>query len=166
MNWINNVVRPKLRSFLTTKRDVPDDLWKKCPETGQMVFHKDLEANQFVYPGSNYHERMSAPQRLAHTFDDGEFVKVALRPVVQDPLKFRDGKRYTDRLKESRAATGLEDAVLVGEGKIEGKIELIHTLEELLGRVPSEASQLKSTTLEELQKTVTELQSQLRSRMA
>jgi acetyl-CoA carboxylase carboxyl transferase subunit beta len=120
VNWINNVVRPKIRSFLTTKRDVPDDLWKKCPETGQMVFHKDLEANQFVYPGSNYHERMTAPQRLAHTFDDGEYTKVALKPVPQDPLKFRDGKRYTDRLRDARASTGLEDAVLVAEGKIAG----------------------------------------------
>lgn len=120
MNWINNVVRPKIRSFLTTKRDVPDDLWKKCPETGQMVFHKDLEANQFVYPGSNYHERMTAPQRLAHIFDDGEFTKVALRPVPADPLRFRDGKRYTDRIKDARAATGLEDAVLIGEGALEG----------------------------------------------
>ena len=120
MNWINNVVRPKIRSFLTTKRDVPDDLWKKCPETGQMVFHKDLEANQFVYPGSNYHERMTAPQRLAHVFDDGEYTKVAVKPVPQDPLRFRDGKRYTDRLKDARANTGLEDAVLIGEGVVGG----------------------------------------------
>jgi acetyl-CoA carboxylase carboxyl transferase subunit beta len=121
VNWINNVVRPKIRSFLTTKRDVPDDLWKKCPETGQMVFHKDLEANQFVYPGSNYHERMSAPQRLAHVFDDAAYTKVALKPVGQDPLRFRDGKRYTDRLKDARANTGLEDAVLVGEGTLDGR---------------------------------------------
>ncbi len=121
MNWINNIVRPKIRSLLTTKRDVPDDLWRKCPETGQIVFHKDLEANQFVYPGSNYHERMTAPQRLAHLFDDGEYTRLVLRAVTQDPLRFRDGKRYTDRLKDARASTGLEDAVLVGEGKLEGK---------------------------------------------
>ena len=64
MNSINNVVRPKIRSFLTTKREVPDNLWVKCPETGQMVFYKDLEANQFVVPGSNYHMRMGADARL------------------------------------------------------------------------------------------------------
>ncbi|MFN3867886.1 MAG: acetyl-CoA carboxylase carboxyl transferase subunit beta, partial [Hyphomicrobiaceae bacterium] len=75
-NWINNVVRPKIRSFLTTKRDVPDDLWKKCPETGQMVFTKDLEANQFVFPGSEYHDRMTAPQRLASLFGDGGYTTV------------------------------------------------------------------------------------------
>ena len=73
VNWINNVVRPKISGLLsTTKRDVPDNLWVKCPETGQMVFYKDLEANQFVVPGSNYHMRMSAVQRLNHVFDGGD----------------------------------------------------------------------------------------------
>ena len=121
MNWINNVVRPKIRSFLTTKRDVPDNLWVKCPESGQMVFYKDLEANQFVVPGSNYHMRMAADVRLQHLFDGGHYERVPLPPVPQDPLKFRDGKkRYTDRLKEARAVTEFEDAVLVGEGKVDG----------------------------------------------
>ena len=79
MNWINNVVRPKIRSFLTTKREVPDNLWVKCPETGQMVFYKDLEANQFVVPGSNYHMRMGADLRLAQLFDNGEYSKSRCR---------------------------------------------------------------------------------------
>ncbi|MGZ5822357.1 MAG: acetyl-CoA carboxylase, carboxyltransferase subunit beta, partial [Hyphomicrobium sp.] len=73
MNWINNVVRPKIRSFLTTKREVPDNMWVKCPETGQMVFYKDLEANQFVVPGSNFHMRMGSDLRLAQLFDNGEY---------------------------------------------------------------------------------------------
>jgi acetyl-CoA carboxylase carboxyl transferase subunit beta len=120
VNWISNVVRPRIRSFLTTKREVPDNLWVKCPETGQMVFCKDLEANQFVIPGSDYHMRMGAQVRLAHTFDDGVYELVALPAVPTDPLKFRDGRRYTDRLKDARAATQMEDAVLVGEGKIGG----------------------------------------------
>ena len=121
MNWINNVVRPKIRSFLTTKRDVPDNLWVKCPESGQMVFYKDLEANQFVFPGSGYHERMSAPARLRHFFDDGEFVKVPVNSVPADPLRFRDSRRYSERLKDARGETELEDSVLVGEGKLEGR---------------------------------------------
>ena len=122
MNWINNVVRPKISGLLSTaKRDVPDNLWVKCPETGQMVFYKDLEANQFVVPGSNYHMRMGADQRLRHLFDGGEFKTVAVRSVQQDPLKFRDGRKYTDRLKDARAETKLEDAVLVGEGLLDGQ---------------------------------------------
>ena len=121
MNWINNVVRPKIRSFLTTKREVPDNLWVKCPETGQMVFYKDLEANQFVVPGSNYHMRMGAEARLQQLFDDGEYEKVAVAEVSLDPLKFRDGRRYTDRLRDAKTSTDLDDAVLVGEGRLDGQ---------------------------------------------
>ena len=120
MNWINNVVRPKISGLLSTaKRDVPDNLWVKCPETGQMVFYKDLEANQFVVPGSNHHMRMDSQQRLHHLFDGGEYKVVAVPSVQQDPLKFRDGRKYTDRLRDAKTATKLEDAVLVGEGQLE-----------------------------------------------
>ncbi len=121
MNWINNVVRPKIRSFLTTKREVPDNLWIKCPETGQMVFYKDLEANQFVVPGSDFHMRMASDVRLQHLFDGGNFTRVPVPSVPLDPLKFRDGKkRYTERLRDAKAETSLEDAVLIGEGKLDG----------------------------------------------
>jgi acetyl-CoA carboxylase carboxyl transferase subunit beta len=120
VNWINNVVRPKIRSFLTTKREVPENLWVKCPETGQMVFYKDLEANQFVVPGSNYHMKMNARARLAHLFDGASFEIVPSPTVAQDPLRFRDGRRYTDRLKDARTKTGLDDAVLIGEGALDG----------------------------------------------
>jgi acetyl-CoA carboxylase carboxyl transferase subunit beta len=118
MNWIANVVRPKIRSFL--RREVPENLWVKCPETGQMVFYKDLEANQFVIPGSNYHMRMGAAARLKALFDDGAFEDVALPEVALDPLKFRDERRYTDRLKDARAKTGLADAVKVAVGRLDG----------------------------------------------
>jgi acetyl-CoA carboxylase carboxyl transferase subunit beta len=120
VNWINNI-RPKIRSLLTTKRDVPENLWVKCPDTGQMVFYKDLEANQFVIPGSNHHMRMDAHKRLQHLFDGGQFEIVPVRDVAQDPLKFRDGKRYSDRLRTSKGDTDLQDAVLVGEGTLEGQ---------------------------------------------
>ncbi len=121
MNWINNVVRPKISGLLSTaKREVPDNLWVKCPETGQMVFYKDLEANQFVVPGSNYHMRMGAQQRMQHLFDGGDYRTVPVPAVHQDPLKFRDGRKYTERLKDAKIATKLEDAILVGEGQLEG----------------------------------------------
>jgi acetyl-CoA carboxylase carboxyl transferase subunit beta len=122
VNWISNYVRPKIRSLLpSSKRQMPDNAWVRCPESGQMVHHKDLEANQFVIPGSNYHVRMTAQQRFQHLFDGGEYLKVPVRDVAQDPLKFRDGRRYTERLKTDKAATGLDDAVLVGEGWLEGQ---------------------------------------------
>ena len=121
MNWISNVVRPRITSFLTTKREIPDNMWVKCPVSGQMVFYKDLEANQFVVPGSDHHMRMRADARLAHLFDDGKFDAVALPEVPSDPLKFRDGRRYTDRIKDARTNTELKDAVLVGEGALDGR---------------------------------------------
>ncbi len=117
MNWISNVVRPKIRSFL--RREVPENLWVKCPETGQLVFYKDLEANQFVIPTSNYHMRMSAAARLKALFDEGEFEDIAVPEVAADPLKFRDERRYAERLKDARAKTGLDDAVKLGFGRLE-----------------------------------------------
>ncbi len=119
MNWINNVVRPKIRGLLQ-KREMPDNLWVKCPETGQMVFHKDLEANQFVVPGSGYHMRIGAEARLKLIFDGGKFEKIPVPEVPVDPLKFRDERRYIDRLKDARAKTGMNDAVLAGIGTIDG----------------------------------------------
>src|SRR5882672_10847748 len=119
MNWISNVVRPKIRSFLQ-RRDVPENLWVKCPETGQLVFHKDVEANQWVIPNSNYHMRMGAAARLKSVFDGETWLDIALPEVAADPLKFRDERRYQDRLKDARAKTGLKDAVKLGFGKLDG----------------------------------------------
>ena len=117
MNWISNVVRPKIRSFL--RRETPENLWIKCPDTGQLVFYKDVEANQFVIPSSNYHMRISAGVRLKSLFDGGEFEDIAMPEVPVDPLKFRDERRYADRLKDARTKTGLADAMKVGLGKLD-----------------------------------------------
>ncbi|RYC29275.1 acetyl-CoA carboxylase carboxyltransferase subunit beta [Lichenibacterium minor] len=121
MSWINNVVPPKIRSFLITKKDTPENLWVKCPDSGQLVFHKDLENNLFVVPGSDFHMKMDAKARLATTFDDGRWDEIAVGDVLSDPLRFRDEKRYVDKLKEARTKTGLADAVKLGAGKLEGR---------------------------------------------
>jgi acetyl-CoA carboxylase carboxyl transferase subunit beta len=119
MNWISNVVRPKIRNLLN-RREVPENLWLKCPETGQLVFYKDVEANQFVIPGSNYHMRMNATSRLKSMFDGETWLDIAVPAVPVDPLKFRDERRYTERLKDARAKTGMNDAIKLGLGKLEG----------------------------------------------
>jgi len=118
MNWISNVVPPKIRSFL--KRETPENLWVKCPDSGQLVFHKDLENNLYVVPGSGYHMRIPVRARLANLFDGGHYDEIPTPEVPVDPLKFRDVKRYTDRLKDYRAKTGCSDAVLLTRGAIEG----------------------------------------------
>src|SRR5262245_62221148 len=84
-----------------------------------MVFYKDLEANQFVIPGSNYHMRMSATARLKSLFDGETWSEIGVPDVPADPLKFRDERRYADRLKDARAKTGMKDAVKLGFGRIE-----------------------------------------------
>ncbi|WP_417307899.1 acetyl-CoA carboxylase, carboxyltransferase subunit beta [Devosia sp.] len=121
MNWINNVVRPRIRSFLKPKDTGSENLWIKDPESGEMVFYRDLEANMWVVPNSNYHMKMKATDRLASFFDGGHYTKVAVPAVAQDPLKFRDSQKYTDRLKAQRQKTGTEDSVTVATGKLFGQ---------------------------------------------
>jgi len=119
MNWITNYVRPKINSMLG-RREMPENLWIKDPESGEMVFHKDLESNQWVIPSSGHHMKISARERLKNFFDGGRYDSLESPKVGVDPLKFRDEKRYTDRLREAKTKTGLEDAILTGLGTIEG----------------------------------------------
>ncbi|MGE0845447.1 MAG: acetyl-CoA carboxylase, carboxyltransferase subunit beta [Flavobacteriaceae bacterium] len=120
MNWITNRLRPGFRNLLSPKRDVPENLWVKCPETGEMVFHRDLVANLYVIPGSGYHMRMPVDARLATFFDGGEYAAIDMPAVPHDPLRFRDERRYADRLKDARAKTGREDAVTLADGRLDG----------------------------------------------
>lgn len=120
MNWIRNFVRPKIRSLLGQKRDTPENMWIKDPESGQMVFYRDLENNQFVFPGSEHHHRMPADARMKATFDNGEWEKIAFPTVAVDPLKFRDERKYADRLKEAKAKAEAEDSIRAGYGKVDG----------------------------------------------
>jgi acetyl-CoA carboxylase carboxyl transferase subunit beta len=119
LSWISNAV-PKIRNLLQ-RREVKENLWVKCPETGQLVFHKDVEANQWVIPGSNYHMRMGASPRLKSIFDGETWFDIAVPDVTVDPLKFRDERRYADRLKDARAKTGMNDAIKLGFGRLEGQ---------------------------------------------
>jgi acetyl-CoA carboxylase carboxyl transferase subunit beta len=117
VSWITDVA-PKIKTLF--KRDAPDNLWIKCPDSGQVVFQKDVEANQWVIPGSGHHMRLSALQRLTLTFDEDQWTDVPGPDGEADPLRFRDTKRYSDRLKEARTKTGLADAIKVGTGTVEG----------------------------------------------
>jgi acetyl-CoA carboxylase carboxyl transferase subunit beta len=121
MNWITNFVRPKINSMLGRPAvDTPENLWIKCPETGEMVFHKELEANKWVIPNSGYHMKMPARERLRDLFDDGAYEALPQPKVAQDPLRFRDSKKYTDRIRDSKAKTGQEDTILSGVGRVRG----------------------------------------------
>lgn len=128
MSWLTNVIRPKIRA-LVGKTDVPENLWHKCGNCGQMLFHRELEQNQFVCNYCDHHMRISARQRLGMLFDDGEFTEIELPTAAVDPLKFRDRKRYTERLKDAQAKTELSDAVIVAHGSIWGHKAVIVALD-------------------------------------
>jgi acetyl-CoA carboxylase carboxyl transferase subunit beta len=114
MNWITEALPPKIRSFL--KRETPENLWVKCPESGQLVFHKEVEQNLWVVPGSGHHLRMPAQARLEMLYDGSKWEELPTPDVQLDPLKFRDVKRYADRLKDYRAKTERPDCVRLTQG--------------------------------------------------
>jgi acetyl-CoA carboxylase carboxyl transferase subunit beta len=119
MSWLTNFVRPKIRA-LVRKTEVPDNLWDTCPSCGKMIFHRDLEANQRVCTHCGHHMRLPAKRRLETLFDDGAYARIELPKTIQDPLKFRDQKKYADRLKAAREKTGEQDAILVAHGRLGG----------------------------------------------
>ncbi len=124
MSWLNEFVRPKIRA-LVGKKDVPDNLWHKCPSCEQMLFHRELADNLHVCHACGHHLRLSAKDRMRFLLDDGAFERVVLASVTPDPLKFRDSRRYTDRLKNAQAKSGEDEAIVVGHGTIGGQPAVI-----------------------------------------
>lgn len=117
--WLSRIA-PGVRN-LVAKRETPENLWVKCPDTGEMIYRSDLEAALWVTP-SGHHMRIGAEQRLRYTFDDGRYEKIEPpKGVVDDPLKFPDTKPYMERLKAARKQTGAQDSMTSGYGEIEGQ---------------------------------------------
>ncbi len=128
MSWLTEFVRPKIRN-LFARRDVPDNLWQQCPACQQMIFARELAANLKVCPHCGHHMRASATERLSWTFDANAFTRIELPKVPTDPLRFRDSKRYADRLKEARDKSHLDDALAVAHGTIEGQSAVVAAME-------------------------------------
>ncbi len=120
MNWLTNLIRPRIRSLVEPK-DVPDNLWQKCASCEGMLFHRDLKENLNVCYHCGHHLRITVKERLAILFDEGRYEKLELPQVAHDPLKFKDRKKYTDRLRETQAKTGLKDAITVAKGTVDGQ---------------------------------------------
>jgi acetyl-CoA carboxylase carboxyl transferase subunit beta len=128
MSWLTEFVRPRIRTLLG-QREVPDNLWSQCPACQQMVFTKELEKNLRVCMHCGHHMRGTALERLAWTFDEAAFTRIELPKVPADPLGFRDSKKYTDRLKEARGKTGLDDAIVVAHGTVGGAPAVVAAME-------------------------------------
>lgn len=118
MNWITDFVRPKVKK-VTTKEEIADNLWIKCPVCGQMLFSKELKKSMYVCTKCGHHLRLFVDKRLKMLFD-GEYNEIALPHMKEDPLKFKDSKRYIDRLRTYRKNTGSNDAIRVAHGEIGG----------------------------------------------
>ena len=119
MNWLTNFVRPKIQS-LVRPREVPDNLWDKCANCGHMIFHRDLVKSLSVCPQCGHHMRLAVKARLDMLFDGGLWQRIELAKSLADPLKFRDTKRYADRLKDAQGKTAEQDAIIVAHGRIGG----------------------------------------------
>jgi len=127
MNWLTNYVRPRFRALVRSsgKPEVPENLWHQCQSCERMIFHRDLEANQRVCPHCNHHMRVGPDYRFTSLFDEGSWAKIELPKAPVDPLKFRDSKRYSDRLKEAQAKTRAHDALEAAHGRIDGMAGVI-----------------------------------------
>jgi acetyl-CoA carboxylase carboxyl transferase subunit beta len=119
MSWLSDFVRPRIQR-LVKPREVPDNLWDKCPQCGHMIFHRDMAKTQSVCPHCDHHLRLTVKARLDLLFDNASYQRIELPKAVVDPLKFKDSKRYADRLKESQAKTSEQDAIIVAHGEIGG----------------------------------------------
>ena len=117
MNWITNYVRPRINSIFS-RREVPENLWSKCDDCGTMLFHRELADNLQVCTNCGHHMAITPRARFAALFDGGIFVEVKVPEPIVDPLKFRDTKKYPDRIKEARNTSGEREAMLVAEGEI------------------------------------------------
>ncbi len=118
MSWLERI-RPKIRALVSTSREVPENLWVKCPACGQMIFHRELAANLHVCTHCGHHMKLGAKDRLAMLFDGGLFQTIEPAKIVADPLRFRDRKRYGDRLREAAADRPPNtDAIIVAHGTV------------------------------------------------
>jgi acetyl-CoA carboxylase carboxyl transferase subunit beta len=134
MSWLSNVVRPKLQQLVGGQREIPEDLWQKCPKCEQMIFHRELEKNLRVCAHCQHHLRLKVGERLKMLFDDGRFEPIVLPALPSDPLRFRDLRRYPERLKEAQAKTGQNEALAVARGTIGGHAAVVAALDfEFLG---------------------------------
>lgn len=128
MSWLDNYVRPRIQQ-LVRRAPSPQDLWRQCDDCTQMIFHRDLEQAMMVCPNCGHHMRIGAEQRFKLLLDDGSREDLVLPQVVLDPLKFRDQKRYTERLKDAHNKNGAGDALKAASGTIEGVPAVVAVLD-------------------------------------
>lgn len=127
MNWLTDFVRPKIKK--TAPIEIADNLWVKCPECGKMLFSKELKKSLYVCTRCGHHLRLFVDKRLRLLFDNGEYNEIELPHLKEDPLKFKDSKKYTDRLRTYRKSTGHDDAIRIAKGEIGGITSVVAVMD-------------------------------------
>jgi acetyl-CoA carboxylase carboxyl transferase subunit beta len=130
MNWISNYVRPKINAIFS-KKDTPENLWQKCPSCAMMLFHREVKDALCVCNGCGHHMHIPPKERLLNLFDGGIYSRIDYEDVIEDPLNFKDTKKYTDRMKETRKKTGEKDAMLLTVGDI-GRLKVTVAVQNFL----------------------------------
>lgn len=119
MSWFEKLMPSRIRTESKDKRTVPEGLWTKCPACDAVLYRTELERNQDVCPKCDHHMRISARRRLDLFLDNGPREEIGAELQPADPLKFRDSKKYSDRIKQAQKATGETDALVVLRGQVE-----------------------------------------------
>ena len=120
MSWITEYVKPQLNKLLGVEDKTPENVWIKCPDTGMIIHQRELTENLYISTHSDHHFIMPVAERIKMLFDNGIFERIETPAGLEDPLGFKDNKKYTDRLRDSRAKTGEQDAIFVASGTIKG----------------------------------------------
>lgn len=128
MSWLSEVVTPKIKSFLGTNSNIEENLWTKCPSCERMIYSKELEENLMVCGYCSHHLYLPVQARFELVFDEKKYEKLKIVRVKDDPIKYKDTRRYIDRLKDARAKTGEEEAISIARGKIGGKSAVVFVM--------------------------------------
>lgn len=118
MSWLEKLVPSRIRTDSTSKRKVPEGLWDKCPNCNQVLYKSELERNLQVCTKCSHHMRISARQRMNFFLDEHDRIEIGVELEPQDFLKFKDSKKYKDRLSAATKSTGEKDALIVMQGKL------------------------------------------------
>jgi acetyl-CoA carboxylase carboxyl transferase subunit beta len=131
MNWLTKIVRPKIQSLIGQKSETPDNLWHKCKGCGQLLYVSDIEKNLNICPNCDHHHRIGPTERFKNLFNNGDYGLIELPKAVDDPLKFKDQKKYTERLKIARNKSEFQDAIAVAYGQM-GNINTVIAVQNFL----------------------------------
>ncbi|MBS0456395.1 MAG: acetyl-CoA carboxylase carboxyltransferase subunit beta [Proteobacteria bacterium] len=129
MSWLQKLMPARIRTQGGNKRSIPEGLWEKCEKCGSVLYGPELEKNLEVCPKCAHHRPIGARARLSSFLDSGSIVEIAADLAPTDPLKFKDSKRYPERIKAAQKAVGEHDALVLVRGRLKGRDVIVAAFE-------------------------------------